>query len=100
MSGSFGGGYSNTATGFATNIATSTNGGSDVANLYDSIGNDHLYTDAAMAVLYGDTGSFAEKVTGFPTVNASGTAGGVNTHKKGPDALTYTLNLVGPWVNG
>ena len=92
MSGSFGGGYSNTANGFATNIATSTNGGTDTANLYDSPSNDHLYTDAAIALLYGDNSTYWEKVTGFKTVNANGALGGVNTRVKGPDALTYQLN--------
>ena len=42
MYGSYGGGYSNSAKGFGTNVGFSSNGGSDTAVFYDSLGNDHL----------------------------------------------------------
>jgi hypothetical protein len=107
MTGSFGGApspqgvaWTNTATGFATMEGFSTNGGSDTANLYNSPVNDILYTDAAIASLYGDDGSYAEKTLGFSTVNANGAAGGANVQVQGPTPVSYQLNLIGTWTQG
>jgi hypothetical protein len=38
-----GSGYSNSASGFATNVGVSTNGGSDTAGLFDAAGNDTFF---------------------------------------------------------
>jgi hypothetical protein len=93
--GNYASGYSNSAKGFGTNIGLSGNGGSDTASLYDSPGNDTLYTDAAIASLYGDNGAYVEQAIGFAVVNAFGTAGGVNT--KGVGSVNYQLNYFGKW---
>jgi hypothetical protein len=76
----------------------SSGGGSDTANLYDSASANDLYTDAAIASLYG-TG-FGAQVDGFGVVNAYGQSGVVNKHAAGPDPLVYQLNLFGTWVSG
>ena len=92
-----GSGYANLAKGFSTMIGTATYGTGDVADLYDSRGNDALYTDAAIAQLYG--GNYSEQASDFSVVNAFGTMGGVNTHTAGPDAVSYQLRLDGTWVS-
>jgi hypothetical protein len=97
MTGAYGGGFANSASGFSTMDGYSTNGGSDTANLYDSPGNDTLYTDLAIAQLYGNSGGYSEQASGFSIVNAFGTLGGTNKHSKGPDALSYLLRLNGTW---
>ena len=99
MSGVYGnytGGYSNSANGFGTMVGNSSNGGSDTATLTGGSGNDTLYTDAAIASLYGNDGSYSEQALGFPVVTAVG-GQGINVQSKGPDPLTYTLNLSGTW---
>ncbi len=97
LAGMNGSGYANLAKGFSTMIGTATYGTGDTADLYDSRGNDALYTDAAIAQLYG--GNFSEQASGFAIVNAFATLGGVNTHTAGPDALSYQLRLDGTWVS-
>ncbi len=97
MYGSFYGGYSNSAKGFGTSVGYSVNGGSDTASLMNSSNSDTLYTDAAIASLYGNDGSYAEQALGFPVVTVNGTGGGLNNRNKGPDPLKYQLNLVGTW---
>ena len=92
-----GSGYANLAKGFSTMIGTATYGTGDVVDLYDSRGNDALYTDAAIAQLYG--GNYSEQASDFSVVNAFGTMGGVNTHTAGPDAVSYQLRLDGTWVS-
>ena len=96
MYGSYGGGYSNSASGFGTNVGISTNGGNDTADLYAASGNDALYTDLAIAQLYGN--NYSEEASGFDVVNAIGSQFGVNTKGRGP--LKYDLNYVGKWVGG
>src|SRR5208282_5278857 len=78
MSGSYGGGYSNSAIGFATMVGNSINGGNDTATLTGGAGNDTLYTDLAIASLYGDNGAYSGQALGFRVVNAVG-GQGVNT---------------------
>ena len=46
MYGGYGGGYSNSASGFGTNVGYSTNGGNDMAVFFDSPGNDTFYAYA------------------------------------------------------
>ena len=50
-------------------VGYSINGGNDTADLFGSSGNDNtLYTDAAIALLYGN--NYAEEASGFQVVNA------------------------------
>ncbi len=99
-----GGGYSNVANGFATNLGYATSGSSDTAYLYGSSGNNALYTDLAIAELYGSNGfssaGYGEQASGFAVVDASAPASGNNTRTQGPDSLDYQLNLSGTWVGG
>ena len=46
MYGSYGGGYTNSASGFAANIAYSTNGGNDTAVFFGSSGNNTYFAQA------------------------------------------------------
>ena len=46
MYGSYGGGYSNSASGFGTNVGYSTNGGSDTAAFFDAPGTNTFYAYA------------------------------------------------------
>ena len=96
LAGMYGSGYTNSAKGFATMIGISSNGGSDTASLFDSPGDDTLYTDLAIASLYGNDGDYAGQALGFAVVNAYGTAGGVNTEGQNP--VNYQLNYFGTWV--
>ena len=96
MYGSYGGGYSNSASGFGTNIGYATNGGNDTADLYASSGSNTLYTDQAIAQLYGNNGT--EEASGFQVVNAIGTEGGADTKDQG--SVNYQLNYTGSWVSG
>jgi hypothetical protein len=89
-------GYSNSATGFATMVGNSSNGGSDTATLNGGASNDTLYTDASIASLYGNSGAYSEQALGLPVVTAVG-GSGTNTRSMGPDSLKYQLNLVGVW---
>ncbi len=100
LAGMYGTGYSNLASGFGTNVGSAT-GGNATADLYGSSGNNALYTDAAIALLYGNntSGNYAEEASGFQVVNATA-QGGTNTHTKGLDPLTYQLNDPGDWVGG
>ena len=63
MYGSYGNGYSNMASGFGTNVAYATDGGSDTALFFDSPGNDVFYAYAdynnsgkQLAGMYGSYG--------------------------------------------
>jgi hypothetical protein len=96
MSGAYGGGYSNSAIGFGTSVGYSTNGGTDTADLVGSSGNNALYTDLAIAELYGS--NFLESVSGFEIVDAFGVQGAVNTKGEGP--VDFDLSYFGTWVNG
>ena len=83
--------------GRATNIGVATNSGNDTAYLFGpASGNNALYTDAAIALLYGNND--AGEASGFPVVNAIGAAGGANT--KGHGLVNYRLNYMGSWVGG
>ena len=93
LAGMIGSGYANTASGFGTNIGYATNGGNDTADLYGSSGNNTLYADLAIALLYGN--NYAE-ASGFQVVNATGASDGVNTKGHGP--VNYQLNYLGTWV--
>ena len=98
------GAYSNLAGGFGANLGSVTSGGNDTADLFGSSGNSSsnaLYTDAAIALLYGsdNSGNYAEEASGFQAVNAFA-QGGTNTQTKGPDPLAYQLNLLGSWMGG
>ena len=86
--------YSNAASGFGTNIGSSTNV-NDTAELFGSSGNNTLYTDAAIALLYGN--NYAEEASGFKAVNAIG-GSGLNT--EGHGAVDYKLNYLGKWLGG
>ena len=68
LAGMYGAGYSNAANGFGTNLGSSTSGGNDTADLFGSSGSNTLYTDAAIALLYGS--NYAEQASGFQVVNA------------------------------
>ena len=96
MYGSYGGAYANSASGFAVNIGNSTEGGNDTAYLFGLSGKNALYTDLAIAELYGS--SYGEQASGFGLVNASAPASGVNTPLEGPGPLDYELNLIGIWA--
>ena len=82
-----GGGYANSAIGFATNVGYSTNGGSDTAYFYDSPGNDTLYAYAdyqnsgqTAAGMYGSYGGgYANAACGFATNVGYSTNGGSDT---------------------
>jgi hypothetical protein len=84
MLGSYGGGYSNSASGFATNKGYSTNGGSDTAVFFDSTGNDvfsaygnYNGTGKQYATMTG-TG-YANSATGFATDQGESVNGGSDT---------------------
>ena len=87
MYGSYGGGYANSASGFATNLAYATAGGSDTAYFYDSPGKDTFYaygdynnSGKTAAGMYGSYGSgYANAASGFATNLAYATAGGSDT---------------------
>ena len=96
MYGSYGGGYANSAKGFGTSVAYSTNGGSDSANLSGSSGNNTLCTDLAIAQLYGNT--YSEEASGFAVVNAIAGVGGRNI--KGHGLVKFQLNYLGAWISG
>ncbi len=101
MYGAYGGGYSDSAVGFAADLGFSANGGTDTAYLYgSSTGSNTLYTDAAIAELYGS--NYGQQASVFAVVVATGGtgAGVVNTDIKGLAAPTYQLYLVGTWVAG
>jgi hypothetical protein len=96
MYGSYDGAYANSANGFATNIGVATNSGNDTAYLFGPpSGNNTLYTDLAIAQLYGS--NYDEQASGFGVVDANGAAGGVNTDTQGPGSRSYQLNLIGIW---
>ena len=99
MYGSYSGvSYSNAASGFGTNLGSSTAASGDTADLFGSTGSNTLYTDAAIALLYG--GNYAEQATGFQVVNAIGPQGSVNTKVQGSARNQYTLNEIGTWSQG
>jgi hypothetical protein len=83
------------APGDFTDYVFNGGGGSDTAKLYDSASANDLYTDAAIASLYG--ADFGAQVDGFGVVNAYGQSGVVNKHASGPDPLVHQLNLFGTW---
>jgi hypothetical protein len=106
MYGSYAGypaGYSNSASGFAANMGIAANGGNDTATLVGSSASpvvnndDSLYTDAAMASLYGNNGAYSQQASGFALVDALG-GSGTNIHIQCPDPLQYQLNLIGIWA--
>ena len=72
MYGSYNGGYSNSATGFATNIGYSTAGGSDTAYLYDSPGNDTFYAYASYS--YNNTNTTSAGMYGTYTTSSGSVA--------------------------
>ncbi len=83
-----GGGYANSASGFATNLAYSINGGSDTAYFFDSQGNATYYAYAGYgasgkpaAGMYGSYGSvvYANAATGFGTNMGNSTHAGSDT---------------------
>ena len=84
MYGKYGGGYSNSAKGFATNVGTATNGGSDAAEFFDSPGNDTFYAYAnyqnsgqTLAGMYGSYGGgYSNSASGFATMVGNSTSGG------------------------
>ena len=89
MYGSYGGGYSNSATGFGTNLGNSTNGGSDTADLFGSSGNDTLYTDLAIARFTGT--NYSEQASGSRSSTRS--AAGRREHQgPGPRELPVELS--------
>ncbi len=97
MYGSYGNvSYSNAASGFGTNLGYAINGGNDTADLLGSSGNgtNTLYTDKAIALLYGN--NYKEEASGFQVVNAI--ARGCTNTKGG--SVTYQLNYLGDWVGG
>ena len=84
MYGSYGGGYSNSANGFGTNVGYATAGGSDTAYLFDSPQNDTYYAYAdyknsgkPSAGMYGSYGGgYANSANGFGTNVGYATNGG------------------------
>ena len=79
--------YSNSASGFGTNIGNSTSGGSDMAGFFDSPGNDtfYAYTDynnsgQQLAGMYGSYGGgYSNSAKGFATNVGFSTNGGSDT---------------------
>ena len=75
MYGSYGGGYTNSASGFATNVGYSINGGSDTAAFFDSPASDTFYSYAdydnsgqPLAGMYGSYGGgYTNSASGFAT---------------------------------
>jgi hypothetical protein len=73
MTGTYGGGYSNMAVGFLTNVAYAVNGGSDSSVFYDSLGSNSFYAYAdylgggkSLAGMYGSYGSgYTNSANGF-----------------------------------
>lgn len=86
--------FSNFATGFASVQAVSSAGGRDIANLYDSVGDDRLEAQGRSATLKG-TG-FSNQVTGFSTVSGSSEKGGVDRLDK--RVVDFIFNAFGPWL--
>ena len=89
----YGGGYSNSANGFGTNVGYATNGGNDTADLFGSSASNpimHFSTDLAIAELYGS--NYSEKASGFQVVNAI--AQGGNQHQ-GPRPRELPVELYG-----
>jgi hypothetical protein len=98
------GGYSNSAKGFQTMIgeamASPLPTSPDTASLFDAPGGNTLYTDAAIASLYGNTGGYVEQAIGFSVVNANDDLGSSDKQYNGPAAsaaLEYQLNAIGAW---
>ncbi len=85
-------------------VGYSTNGGNDRADLFGpsaSGSSNALYTDTAIAELYGteNGNSYTEEASGFPFLSAVA-QGGTNTGTSGPDPLKYQLNALGDWLGG
>ena len=68
----------------------------DIANLFDSSGNDQLAASGNMAELTYAAGNRV-RVSGFHTVYAYGFNGGTNT-KNVINPLDYALSLLGSWI--
>jgi hypothetical protein len=82
--------------GFGAVVGLASEGGNDTANLYDSAAANQVYTDLAIASLYGN--NFGAKATGFGHVNLYGQTGVVNDFSVGQDPLSYQLNMLGKWT--
>jgi hypothetical protein len=82
MTGTDGGAsFTNTALGFMTNYGIARHGG-DIANLYDSPGNDVFVGMATLSYMYHYTGriqTMYNAASGFSHVNAFSTAGGTDS---------------------
>jgi hypothetical protein len=105
MYGSYGSGFSNVASGFATNTAYSINGGSDTAAFFDSAGNDtfdayanYNHTGKPMAYMSGSgySGGYFNSAVGFAANAAYSTNGGSDTavfyDAAGPDYFYANTN--------
>ena len=86
MLGGYGGGYSDLAKGFGTNVAYATNGGTDLAAFFDSPDTDTFYAYAdynsggqTLAGMYGLGGGYTDSATGFQTVDGISSSGGSDT---------------------
>jgi hypothetical protein len=96
MYGGFGGGYTTSATGFGADLGFAASGTGDVAALYGSTtGNHALYTDMAIAQLYGN--NVEEEASGFPVVDA---IGGPDVNTKASGTASFQLNYIGDWTGG
>jgi hypothetical protein len=92
-----GGTYSNTASGFASTHAYSSQGGTDTAYLYDNVGGN-LVIDGADATLISHTNAgaaYTVAASGFSDVEAYSSGFNDGTVLNSP--ATYTLHLHGYW---
>jgi hypothetical protein len=87
MYGDYAGGYSNSASGFGTNIGISSKGGSDMAGFFDSAGSDLFYAYAnynssgqhLAGMLGGSGGGYSNSARGFAANVGFSTNGGSDT---------------------
>ena len=90
----YGSGYFNEAAGFKTVYAFATgSGASDVANLYDTPGNDTFVGQGASGVLYTTSASYGS--IGFGQVNIVSFQGGYD--QAFASSILFVLTKYGPW---
>ena len=90
-----GAGYSNTAFGFGTVVAAA-GGTGQVADLYDSPGNDTVTVAGSSATLSSTSPAYLMQANGFGQVNAIETLGG--SDQINLNAHTYLFEQYGNWL--
>ena len=83
------------ANGFQATYGNATAGAADVADLYDSLGDDHLVASGATATLFAADGTYVS-VDGFDTVTAHQSAGNDTEHV---DAVFFHYQKTGAWID-